>query len=88
MAGPPPRYGTWVMSMPATRFTSSMYRWLVVPVPDDPMVIFPGSFFAAATNSANFFHGRWAFTTSRMVPVETRVIGASSFSGSIGMREP
>ena len=41
-----------------------------------------------AINSAKLRQGRWLFTTSRIVPVATRVIGARSVSGLIGMRVP
>ncbi len=34
-AGPPPRYGTWMRSTPASRLNNSLARWMAPPAPDD-----------------------------------------------------
>ena len=61
---PQPEKGTWVTSMPASRFISSRFRWLEVPSPGDPTRSLPGLALAAATNSWTVFQGASAFTAS------------------------
>ena len=88
MAGPPPRYGTWVMRAPVPRFTASIVRWLVVPVPDEPIRTASGLARAQAMSAGKsvqpFRRAVSAFTTQSSAPMVMAETGARSRCGSKG----
>ena len=51
MAGPAPRYGTWVISMPAMRLNSSPLRCGEAPMPVEAKVTLPRLALASSMNS-------------------------------------
>src|SRR5688500_12144260 len=63
MDGPPPLYGTCATLTPASCFSISMERWLVVPAPLDAAFMLP-AFFASATSCCGVFAGTLGWTTS------------------------
>ncbi len=58
MTSAPPRYGTWVASMPAARRNFSALICTALPTPTEPKEIEPGLAFASAMKSCTVFHGR------------------------------
>ena len=52
------------------------------PLPIEPKLYLPGSFFSIATSSATFFTGRFAGTVSALGWVVSTVMSASSLPGS------
>ena len=57
IAGAPPRYGTWVILMPAMAIKSSADICGDAPVPDDAKLTLPGLAFTYSMNSATFLAG-------------------------------
>src|ERR1044072_1910261 len=65
-AGPAPRYGMCVTSIPAMRLNSSPARCSEVPMPDEQYVTLPGSALARAMNSGTDLDGD-EFGTAKML---------------------
>ncbi|MNT35813.1 hypothetical protein D3C72_1718580 [compost metagenome] len=47
-----PLYGTCAKSVPVWRANSTLVRWSMVPLPDDPIFSLPGCFFSSSTKAA------------------------------------
>ena len=76
------------MRAPVARFTASIVRWLVVPVPEEPMRTASGFAFAQAMRAGKsvqpFRRAVSAFTTQSSAPVTMADTGARSRCGSKG----
>ena len=82
MAGPPPRYGTWITSTPVIDFSISTAKWCPPPVPLEEKVSLPGLARASAITSCTEFAGSEACATSIAGRRAARPTGLKSLYGS------
>ena len=84
MAGPAPRYGTWVISTLAMVLNSSPVRCAVEPTPCEAKLILPGCFLASSISSLTLFAGTDGLTISTIGVCANSAIGTKSRLGSNG----
>src|ERR1700690_2751927 len=83
----PPRYGTWVVSIPAARRNFSALICTALPTPTEPNTIEPGLALASAMKSRTVFHGRETGTiiTLALTPIiKAEVRSLLMSNGSLG----
>src|SRR5215210_7588417 len=68
----------------AASISSSVAKWLVLPVPDEPKLSLPGSLRARAMSSGVVLAGTWLETVSSIGPFATIATGEKPFTGSKG----
>ena len=74
IAGPAPLYGTWIMSMPASSFSSSPARWFEEPLPPEAKVRRPGCRRASATSSFTLVAGTDETVLPGLLDCEARIV--------------
>ena len=82
VAGAPPLYGTWMMSVAVSTLNNSPARCPALPLLPDPKASLPEFALAYATNSFAELTGSDALTTSTFGVMATSVIGAKSLTAS------
>ena len=79
-AGPEPLNGTWMILVPAWRFTITPTRWVEAPMP--PEAKLSSVFLASAISSCRFLAGTSGWTIRITGPCATMVTALKSFSVS------
>src|SRR3954471_6018173 len=83
-AGPAPRYGMCVISIPAAYRSISIDRCDTPPLPDDGKLSLPGRDLAICTSSATVLAPTCGFTTRTFGAVAASTTGTKSATGSNG----
>src|SRR4030095_16248936 len=84
-AGPPPLYGTCVISTCATDLNNSPVRCTAVPLPAEPKLNLPGCCFASLISPPIEVAGTDGCTEITLATEIASVIGAKSLHGSKGL---
>src|SRR4029079_3108958 len=83
--GPPPANGTVTKSTLRSCLSCSIDSDGVVPVPGEPTLYLPGSFFIRSTSSFMFLAGKLGLTSQEFGEPPALVTGIRSFSTSNGI---
>ena len=78
IAGPLPRYGTCVQSIPSRPRSSSGARWFEAPTPEEPKFSLPGCALASAITSCRLAAGRSLRTVMTLRTAPVKITGVKS----------
>ncbi len=76
-----PLYGIWLNSVPVLAANSTLVRWSMVPLPDEPKLSLPGLDLSRLRNSCGVFTGVDALTITTSGTVATYATGVKIWPG-------